>query len=342
MSLTEEAFRQVLLEVVHRVELDLLNGVVKSASDFESLVAKRLSEHPALTSELVSYIPGTQRFPDICIGRYGVEVKFKSNDGWREVANSVFEGSRDEGVEKIFVVFGKLGNVPGVRVKAYEDAIVHVRTSHVPRFSLSMEDGGESLFDPQNTLGFGLAYDEFRLLPDREKMRLVKEYAKRKHPDQWLWWIGDEAEPGHTLPPTVRTYTSLSRQEKSVLRAEAAIVCPEVFAPGKGGQNKQKTASYAKAAIYWLRYHGVFAGNSRDVFSAGSVAGDCKDRNYVRCSLLRIQRELLHALENLDDEVLREYWGHVPTSDQRKSYWLQLADSHADTWVPSAELFKSL
>lgn len=340
MAISEQEFQNVLGDVVAQLEKLLRSSPVNSASEFEALVANLLSGHNELVSETVDYRPGTQRFPDICVGAYGVEVKFKSSEGWKEVANSVFEGSRDPGVTKIFIVFGKIGGVPAVRFKAYEDAIVHVRTSHVPRFALSMEDDGVSLFDPLNATGFGLSYDEFRELSDREKMRLVKSYAKRKHPGQWLWWIGDDAEPSHTLPPIVRPYTSLTRVEKSVLRAEAAIVCPEVFAPGKGGRNKQKTNSYAKAAIYWLRYHGVFAGNSRDVFSAGSVAGDCKDGNYVRCSLMKIERELKEALNYLDDEILYEYWGYIPAPDERVEYWLGLADFHAQSWVPSVELFQ--
>ena len=72
------------------------------------------------------------------------------SDTWRSIANSVLETQRVDGVKYIYVVFGKMGGVPEVRWGEYEASVVHVRTSHVPRFEVEIAnpqaDHRESLF----------------------------------------------------------------------------------------------------------------------------------------------------------------------------------------------------
>jgi hypothetical protein len=52
-----------------------------------------------------------QRFPDIIAGKYyGVEVKSSKDDKWITLGGSVNESTRVEGIERIFLVFGKLLN----------------------------------------------------------------------------------------------------------------------------------------------------------------------------------------------------------------------------------------
>jgi hypothetical protein len=72
------------------------------------------------------------------MGDFGVEVKFTLNDTWRSVANSVLETQRIESVKHIYIVFGKMGGIPEVRWADYEQSVIHVRTSHVPRFEVEL------------------------------------------------------------------------------------------------------------------------------------------------------------------------------------------------------------
>ena len=118
------------------------------------------------------------------------------NDTWRSVANSVLETQRIESVKHIYIVFGKMGGVPEVRWSEYEQSVIHVRTSHVPRFEVEIPTERatvkQSLFEEM-----GIRYDVFRRLPMQEKMKHIRTYAKRIHPDGRLWWIEEKETDEH-------------------------------------------------------------------------------------------------------------------------------------------------
>ena len=131
--------------------------------------SKKLGLTPALQSIV-------QGFPDIVLGTYGIEVKSTENDSWRTIANSVSEGQRASTVQNVYIVFGKFGGEPEVRWAEYGRSIVHVRTSHVPRFEVDIE-AEESLF-----VKLGISYNEFRVLPMSSKMPFIREYARDGNP----------------------------------------------------------------------------------------------------------------------------------------------------------------
>ncbi|MBR0080287.1 MAG: hypothetical protein IJP69_07945 [Synergistaceae bacterium] len=165
----------------------------KSSKDFENRVREVLSKLTANDPSIkVDFNAHAQAFPDIAMGEYGVEVKYTTADTWRSIANSVLETQRIEGVKYIYVIFGKMGGEPKVRWGEYENSVIHVRTSHVPRFEIEVapeeERTRESLFKVM-----GIRYDVFRKLDMSEKMKYIRAYAKKIHPNEQLWWIDDEA-----------------------------------------------------------------------------------------------------------------------------------------------------
>lgn len=283
----------------------------------------------------VDFNTPTQAFPDIPMGEFGVEVKFTTADTWRSIANSVLETQRVEGVKYIYVVFGKMGGVPEVRWSEYESSVVHVRTSHVPRFEIEIAvdpaRARESLFSQM-----GICYEDFRKLKMSEKMKYIRAYARKIHPDGRLWWIEDQEEDEHTLPIQVRLYTNLAMEEKKRLRAEAALVCPKIV---KSGRDRTK---YDDVVLYLLTYHGVLCHQVRDLFSAGSVANPKKEDNggnYIEKALLLIQDEMRKAALEMDDGIFVEYWGESVPPERRISRWLEKADEYASDWKPSDSLF---
>ncbi|WGI22251.1 hypothetical protein [Amylibacter sp. IMCC11727] len=163
---------------------------------FEQRVRQVMSKHLAGT-ELETAPNVDQGFPDIAIGKFGVEVKATESDKWRCIANSVSEGQRALEVEQIYVVYGKFGGTPEVRWADYGSSIMHVRTSHVPRFEI--EIGTERpLFE-----SMGTTYEEFRSRSMNDKMPLIREYARaRLKKGERLWWLESENpdEPTRTLP----------------------------------------------------------------------------------------------------------------------------------------------
>lgn len=192
-------------------------------SDFEQRVRAVLETLNEDQKVKVDLEPQAQVFPDIVFGRFGIEVKVTNKDTWRSVANSVFEGTRSPKVQHIYVLFGKMGATPEVRWGRYEDCVMHVRTSHVPRFEVEINPK-KSLFAQ-----FGISYAEFCKQPPEGKMAYVRKYARGRLKDgERLWWLEDSPDQGHSLPLEVRLYMGLTQAEKRKYRAESALLCPQI------------------------------------------------------------------------------------------------------------------
>ena len=281
----------------------------------------------------VDFAPHPYGFPDIVLGKFGVEVKFTTNDTWRSVANSVFESYRNKDVKHIYVVFGKMGGRPQVRWGRYEECVMHVRTSHVPRFEIDL-NAKESLF-----LKFGITYDQFSALSEEGRMKYIRDYARgRLKSGERLWWLEEKLDEGHSLPMQVQLFANLSSEEKLKMRAEASLLCPQIVGSGR---NRTK---YIDPIMFLLTYHGILA--TRDAFSAGSAAGPARGGIYVQKALQMIQPQMIEAAKYLDGSLFKEYWGRNIPSKQRIREWLKMADAYAKVanppWKPSAVLFLSL
>jgi len=265
-------------------------------------------------------------FPDIRANGFGVEVKTTNKDSWQSVGNSVFEGMRDVSVKKIYVVFGKMGGLPSVRWGRYEEIITHVRISHAPRFVLEM-DRESPLFKKME-----ISYDSFAELSPTDKMQHIRQYSRgRLKPGERLWWLEDENSEG--VPLEVRLYMRLPIPEKTKLRAEGALLFPQIVG---GSRVKDK---YNDVAFFFLKYHNVFCPQTRDLYSAGSVAGPERGGNYLQRSLKNIESEMLQAASELPDDLFIEYWGISVAPENRIKEWLKRADAFAKSWKPSESLF---
>lgn len=305
----------------------------RSPKEFENRVRVVLNDNSPFQ---IDFNSPAQAFPDIAMDEYGVEVKFTLNDTWRSVANSILENQRVASVRHIYVIFGKMGGTPAVRWRSWEDSVVHVRTSHVPRFEVELSDyeGGRrprlSLFKQM-----GISYDDFRQLGMPEKMKYVRSYAKRLHPDEHLWWIEDNDDELHSTG-LARLYTSLTTAERNMYRAEAALLCPEIV---KTGRSRNK---YDRLVIFLLTYHGIVCHQARDLFSAGSVGNPDNlgsVRNYIENALRILESDMREAAFRLDDRLFVEYWGESCPPQERIGRWLEKADSLAVGWKPSESLF---
>ncbi|WP_243047994.1 hypothetical protein [Dyella sp. RRB7] len=303
------------------------------AKEFEQRVREAAAEF--FGKNAIDYDPAAQAFPDIEIKGTGagIEVKFTTADSWRSVANSVLETNRIQNVKKVYVVFGKMGGVPEVRWGEYEKCVMHVRTSHVPRFEVDIE-AEESLFTQM-----GVTYDKFRTSEMHEKMEYIRKYARgRLRPGERLWWLEDSPNEVHSLPIQARLYTKLPLDEKTKLRAEAVLLCPQIVASGRS-RNK-----YDDVVLYLLTYHGVLCHQARDLFSAGSVANPDNDDEgglYIERAIKLIEGEMIAAAYRMDDALFQEYWGKSVPPNRRIKEWLARADLAAQGWTPSQSLFLS-
>lgn len=329
--MTQEEFESTLNDVCLKLTTEARNEIFKTSAQFENRVREVLAEILNDISIEIDFKPHPQAFPDIAAGDFGVEVKFTLSDTWRSVANSVLETNRIGSVKRIYLVFGKMGGLPEVRWGDYEQSVIHVRTSHVPRFEVELF-ANRSLFEQMR-----ISYDEFRTLPMEEKMRHIRTYARaRLQKGERLWWLEDTPDAEHALPIQARLYTSLKTTEKLRLRAEAALLCPSIV---KSGRSRNK---YDDVVLYLLTYHGVICHQARDLFSAGSVANPNNDNEggiYIERALKLVENEMRKAALEMDDALFVEYWGESVQPEKRISCWLAKADSFASDWVPSESLF---
>jgi hypothetical protein len=326
-------FEQLLTAVCGQLAAESKRTIFTTSKDFENRVRSVVQELMPDQTVQINFDPHPQAFPDIAIGEYGIEVKFTSQDTWRSVGNSVLERMRIDEVKKIYLVFGKMGGTPDVKWGNYEKCVMHVRTSHVPRFEVEVFPVPEhSLFEQMN-----VTYDDFRSSNMEDKMKHIRQYARgRLNAGERLWWLDNAADASHTLPIQARLYTKLSINEKTKLRAEAVLLCPRIV---ESGRSKSK---YDDVVLYLLTYHGVLCHQARDLFSAGSVANPNNDDNggiYIERALKLIEREIIDAANRLEDALFEEYWGEsVPKADRIEN-WLLRADQSASDWIPSASLF---
>ncbi|MCL2103651.1 MAG: restriction endonuclease [Kiritimatiellaeota bacterium] len=334
--MTKENFEAILDKSCEQLTHEARTAQFKSSPQFENRVRETLD---ALTRDdksfRIDFAPHPQAFPDIAMGEFGVEVKFTLNDTWRSVANSVLETQRIETVKHIYIIFGKMGGLPEVRWGHYEQSVIHVRTSHVPRFEIELPTEKatvrQSLFEEM-----GIQYDDFRKFQMQEKMKYIRAYARKIHPDGRLWWIEEKESDEHTMPIQARLYTNLTMEEKTRLRAEAALLCPKIVDSGRS-RNK-----YDDMVLYLLTYHGVLCHQARDLFSAGSVANPKNDDDggiYVERALKMIEAEMCKAAMRMDDALFVEYWGESVLPEKRIARWLEKADEYAKGWKPSGSLF---
>ena len=333
--MNQDDFEHILDDVCAKLTDEANCVAFKSAGNFEQRVREVLQETIQSDASItINFTPHPQAFPDIAVGRFGVEVKFSLNDTWRSVANSVLETNRIESVEKVYLVFGKMGGKPEVRWGDYEQSVIHVRTSHVPRFEVELF-ASRSLFQLM-----GIGYDDFRALKMEDKMHHIRAYARsRLQKGERLWWLEDKPDADHTLPIQARLYTSLTAEEKVRLRAEATLLCPNIVKSGRD------TSKYNDVVLYLLTYHGVICHQSRDLFSAGSVANPKNDDAggiYIERALKLIEAEMVKASLRMEDALFVEYWGESVQPEQRIRRWLEKADAIARDWTPSKSLFLSI
>jgi hypothetical protein len=329
--MTKDEFERCLDVVANLLRTEAVACPFKNAKQFESRVREAVRDTIPDPAIEIDFEPHPQAFPDIAVGEYGVEVKFTVNDEWRTVANSVLETNRIESVKFVYIMFGKMGGEPDVQWGEYEKSVMHVRTSHVPRFEVQI-GAPKSLFEIM-----GISYDEFRELEMHDKMRHIRDYArKRLKEGERLWWLEDAPGEDHSLPIEVRLFTELQDEDKVRLRAEAILLCPQIVKPSRAPHK------YDDVALYMLTYHGVLCHQTRDMFSAGSVAipgNKQRGGNYVARSLKIMESEIRKAAARMDSALFEEYWGEMVPPGGRIKEWLRRADTFARDWKPSDVLF---
>lgn len=268
-----------------------------------------------------------QSFPDIIANRYyGVEVKSTLKNHWKTTGNSVLESTRVAGVERIYLMFGKLADPIEFKCRPYQACLSEVVVTHSPRYLIDMNLGeGSTIFDK-----IGMAYNELR---QRENPLtfIVNHYRSKLKPGQDLWWI-EKNGSNKSTSLVVKIWNTLSSDERKAIMIKSMVFFPEVF-----GNNSDK---FNRLALWLVTDQSIVCPNIRDVFTAGGRADlTVNDVNYF--SVPRIFKhlyenriEVAELINDSDTDELSAFW-KMPVTDTDKfpiwrskvsDYAVQLAD----------------
>lgn len=304
-----------LLEKSRKLMLVFLSGKKNvSSTYFETIVFEQMCE-AAKDTPFKGTIrqTGTYAFPDIIANKYfGVEVKMTANDHWTSTGNSVLESSRIEDVERIYIVFGKLGGKVDIRYRLYQECLPEVSVTHSPRYRINMDlPIGKSIFDK-----IGVDYDTLR--KDANSIQKIKDYYRSKLKDgEELWWIDQDSED-KAVSPIIRPFRSLSEKERENFIIESMILFPEMFG--------NSTTKFERAAAYLIAEYNAVSANLRDLFTAGGqVKLKVKGKNVVvpqlACRLHARAKAIKDKIETIDAKTLAYYWRSNKLKKDRLKQW---------------------
>lgn len=251
-------------EKILKLTIDSLNKKANESPDYiitlkgeklEPVVKDILEQNAKGTSfeNTIELVSG-QKFPDIVAKKYfGIEVKTTIKNHWKTTGNSVLESTRVEGVERIYMLFGKLGKPIEFRCRPYEECLSEIVVTHSPRYLIDMNLKEEETIFSKIDIG----YDVLRKKKNPIKP-ITKYYKSKLKKGESLWWI-DNVE-GQSSNVVVRFWKHLSRKEQNDLQAKAMVFFPEIF--GKGNDK------YNQFALWLITQHGIVHPNVRDSFSA--------------------------------------------------------------------------
>ncbi len=315
----EENFIGLLEKSKNLLVLKLRDDNNISALDFESLVCEKMQEASNGTEfEGTIKQTGVYAFPDIVANRYfGVEVKITTKDHWISTGNSVLETSRVEEVERIFIMFGKLGGRPDVRCRLYQECLPEISVTHSPRYKINMDlPEGKSIFDKM-----GISYDELRTSGDT--IQKIKSYYRSQLKEgEGLWWIDEEAE---SSSPVIKQFRTLESEQKERFKVDCMILFPELF---------KSRANYERAATYMITEFGAVSTSLRDAFSAGGqqevvVAREKRSVSQMLSQLYDYAKKIASRISEIDEELLKFYWRVSFIEEDRIGQWKELIDRDA-------------
>lgn len=194
------------------------------------------------------------RFPDIVAsGMFGVVVKSTKENTWKSTGISISETTQIEGVEHIYMTFGKLGSNPiQFRSKPYEKCLYDIAVTHMPRYLIDMDlSDNSTIFDKLN-----IPYDEL-IKMNNPIEAIINYYRSHLKNGESLWWAEDSSAANDIAPIKMRIWDSLGWEERNFYIVTAFLNYPEIFA-----------GNYNNFAL-WLAARGIVHTHIRDLFCSG-------------------------------------------------------------------------
>ncbi len=260
-----------------------------------------------------------QRFPDIIANKfYGVEVKTTTQNHWTTTGNSVLEGTRVDGIERIFMLFGKMVSPVEFKCRPYEQCLSEVVVTHSPRYLIDMDlSNGQTIFDK-----LSIPYDELRKYPNPVKP-IIDYYRQFLKPGDQVWWM-DQDEPKSTSV-IIQLWKNLSTKHRNELTAMAMVLFPEIF-----GKRQDK---FSRVSVWLVNEKGVVCPNIRDEFTGGGQGSVVWGRKQfhriprIIVNMIDSLPEIKRTLEAIEKVAVKEFWG-IPVKDKYEA-WVSLVWNNA-------------
>ena len=236
-------------------------------SDFESSI------------ELIS----GQKFPDITSKKYyGVEVKTSKQNHWTTTGNSVLESTRVDGIERIYMLFGKMVKPVEFRYKPYKACLSDVVVTHSPRYLINMElPDGETIFEKIN-----IPYDTLRNESNPIKC-ITDYYRKQLKPGEEVWWLDQDNPKSTSL--IIKLWNNLPISIRKELMISAMVHFPEIFS--------NRSDKFNSLSVWLVNEHGIVCPNIRDIFTAGGQGVI----NYNKKTYINIPQIIIKLTESIDE-----------------------------------------
>lgn len=297
----------------------------KSAKDIILLAGNKLE--PFIKDVMTEQAAGTvfensielisgQKFPDIIAKKYyGIEVKSTTQNHWKTTGNSVLESTRVEGVERIFMLFGKLGKPIEFRCRPYEECLSEVVVTHSPRYLIDMNlPKDETIFDKMN-----VSYDILRAKPNPIKS-VVNYYRSKLKQGEDIWWL-DQGENAKASSLIIKIWNNLSTEEKQELKVKAMVFFPELFS--------NSNDKFGRLAIWLVTSEAVVCPNVRDIFTAGGKSDLIIGKKTYR-RVPKIFKTLFDDLPRIAETIfqtpvieLTEHWKQKTTDKAKLADWIR-------------------
>lgn len=245
-----------------------------------------------------------QKFPDITFQKdvYGVEVKFSKDKNLHTIGNSVLEGTRREGIDEIYILFGSFvkDREPRYLWRKYEECCVDIAVTHYPRYRINMNaKKGESIFDK-----IGVPYKNLRKMEQEEVLDIFRKYYKKNNAS--LWWLGRVDAEEDYVSAAFNFLNEMPEEDQRKLLLEAFVYFPELI----GDDRRKKYRGF----VEWLLRKNIVCHNARDFFTSGGR--ESRSIGKVRfASLSQVVARLCDSLEQIkealpgmDKKNIQLYW----------------------------------
>lgn len=263
-------------------------------------------------------------FPDIMTSdMYGVEVKSTNKDKWTSTGSSIVESTRNEFVERIYMMFGSLGsNPPAFKCKPYQECLSNIAVTHSPRYLIDMNlRKQDNIFSKMHT-----DYDSFRLMEEGDKISKVRQYyiqkAKKEGKAEMPWWMGDSTNVNLSF------YNDLSTTTKEEIATRTYILFPSIF-------SNNSSEGYKDVALWLCNRYSLLCYNMRDTFSAGgklkALNGQKLSKPYPQVvkRLLERNNKIKQLLEDPDQNMIidiHEYWNFKYNESNLYPAWISMIE----------------